>query len=191
MGLCLPCSWQPCTARFWRSRREEAHRPPPALFQRSSWPLLPEGAWESVQSLWLNCRAWREAGLSWVRLRFALGAQEGKKLLASHCPVQPSRKPTFSHSVSTIRRIWKLRPLPFCTIPSFGGCLRPTDGAQEVAQRQNVYLACRKSEIASLALTNKQTQREDWRDGSAIKSTCCSSRGHLFSPQDLHCGSQP
>lgn len=30
-----------------------------------------------------------------------------------------------------------------------------------------------------------------WRDGSAVRSTDCSSRGHEFNPQQPHGGSQP
>jgi hypothetical protein len=32
---------------------------------------------------------------------------------------------------------------------------------------------------------------EDWRDGSVVKSTDCSSEGHEFKPQQPHVGSQP
>jgi hypothetical protein len=34
-------------------------------------------------------------------------------------------------------------------------------------------------------------KRRDWRDGSAVKSTDCSSRGPEFNSQQPHGGSQP
>jgi hypothetical protein len=37
----------------------------------------------------------------------------------------------------------------------------------------------------------KKSKAEDWRDGSAVKITNCSSRGPEFNSQHLHGGSQP
>jgi hypothetical protein len=36
-----------------------------------------------------------------------------------------------------------------------------------------------------------QKKKSDWRDGSAVKSTDCSSRGPEFNSQQPHGGSQP
>jgi hypothetical protein len=40
-------------------------------------------------------------------------------------------------------------------------------------------------------LRQQEKMREGWRDGSAIKSTNCSSRGPEFNSQQPHGGSQP
>jgi hypothetical protein len=42
--------------------------------------------------------------------------------------------------------------------------------------------------LAAKAIENKD---RDWRDGSAVKSTDCSSKGPEFKSQQPHGGSQP
>jgi hypothetical protein len=37
----------------------------------------------------------------------------------------------------------------------------------------------------------KKNKKKDWRDGSAVKSTDCSSKGPEFNSQQPHGGSQP
>ena len=38
---------------------------------------------------------------------------------------------------------------------------------------------------------SQKTKIQDWRDGSAVKSTDCSSKGPTFKSQQPHGGSQP
>jgi hypothetical protein len=46
--------------------------------------------------------------------------------------------------------------------------------------------------IINISLKKKKENRTmSWRDGSAVKSTDCSSRGPEFNPQQPHGGSQP
>jgi hypothetical protein len=43
----------------------------------------------------------------------------------------------------------------------------------------------------TVRLHNQTTHAQGWRDGSAVKSTDCSSRGPEFKSQQPHGGSQP
>jgi hypothetical protein len=40
-------------------------------------------------------------------------------------------------------------------------------------------------------ITVKGVKNPDWRDGTVVKSTDCSSRGLEYNSQQPHCGSQP
>jgi len=45
--------------------------------------------------------------------------------------------------------------------------------------------------LAIFNVLKKKKKSQGWRDGSEVKSTVCSSRGHEFNSQQPHGGSQP
>ena len=74
-------------------------------------------------------------------------------------------------------------------------CMKLTSGVfpshSLPCKRQGLSTELRVTITASLGRSLLQEGESDWRDGSAVKNTDCSSRGPGFNSQQPHGGSQP